>query len=102
MPVPVLGPGAAICAKLVRTEPQPTPVQRSTTKPVSLVALSVQVRLTCGPASQAAVRLVGAAGAVAVPTWTETVLETESADMVGKPAVCVSPTGLPIANTLYQ
>jgi len=57
----VLGPGVAICAKLL----QFIPVQRSTTKPVSLVAVSVQVRRTLGPACTAAFRAVGGFGMVA-------------------------------------
>src|SRR6266542_2449920 len=101
MYVTIFGPGAAICAKVVHVVAGATNEQRSTLKPLSLFALSRHVRETCGPACAVAVRLVGAAGAVVVAkvlTGRE-VLDTELADMVGKPAMVVSPTTWPLAHT---
>ena len=43
-------------------------VERWITKPVSLSALSVQVKAICGPACSVAVRLVGAAGGTTTGT----------------------------------
>ena len=83
---------------------QSVPVQRSTTKWVSSFDMSVHARFTRGgcPWGHVAERPIGAAGVSDAPTWITTVLDTESADMVGKPGVTVSPTTGPMAQTRYQ
>src|SRR5512134_3867471 len=96
-PLPALSRTVAIWAQLM-----PGGSVIAVTKPVSLAALSVQVRFTTGPAAALANRLVGAGGTGVIPVWMGTVLETVLADMVSKPAVCVSPTVGPMAQTLYQ
>ena len=79
-------------------------MQRSTTKWVSLFDLSVQDRFTWegSPGGHVPVKPIGAAGVAGVPSVITAVLDTESADMVGKPGVTVSPTTGPIAQTRYQ
>ena len=61
-PVPGLAAGEANKAKA------PPSTARSTTKPSSLVALSVNDRATWGPGCSRAVRLLGAAGMVGTVT----------------------------------
>ena len=56
LPVPTRAGAVPTCVKDV-----PPSVERWMTKPVSVVALSRQVRLTFGPAWTLAARLVGAA-----------------------------------------
>ena len=75
LPVLFRGGATAIWVKLTPS------VDRWTMKPVSVVALSRQVRLTCGPACSVAVRLVGAAGAL-----TPAVADTDWAVICGNSA----------------
>src|SRR5512143_3935647 len=102
LPVLGLGPTLAICANVVQVVAGATNEQRFITKPLSLFALSRHVRVTCGPAWAVAVRLVGAAGAVAIAKVLigPAVLEEESADIVGKAGMLTSPTTSPLADTL--
>ena len=63
VPVPAFAPSVAIVVNA------PPLTLRWSMNPVSLVALSVQLRLTCGPACEMlAARLVGVAGTVGTVT----------------------------------
>jgi hypothetical protein len=83
----VLGPTVISGAKFAGLIEQPTPAQRVRTNPLSVVALSIQVRSTCGPGCVTAVKPFGDVGCAITVSGTMTGTEAPDVVRVEYPAV---------------